>query len=306
MGDRFVQRYYNSAYGRYRLPLLRYLLSAAEHIEGLKMDRYAVLGHPITHSLSPQIHALFARQTKQTLDYSGIELPVSSFETRVWQLFQDGYAGFNVTAPFKGDAFDFVDEMTDRARRSRSINTMKKLADGRIFGDTTDGVGLLTDIRDHLGWPLEHQNILVLGAGGAVRAVIEPILEANPANLVIANRSAQKVEELADDFPAISPSTFDELSGQFDIVINGTSASLSGQVPPLPDGLINAGTKCYDMMYGKNPTSFLRWSAENGALACADGLGMLVAQAAESFYIWRGVRPDVAPVIAALRKSLAD
>jgi len=270
------------------------------------MDRYAVLGHPITHSLSPQIHALFAHQTKQTLQYEGIELPVTSFETRVWQLFKDGFSGFNVTAPFKGDAFDFVDEMTDRAKRSRSINTLKKLDSGRIFGDTTDGVGLLTDIRDNLGWALEDQNVLLLGAGGAVRGVLEPLLAANPASLVVANRTMQKLEELADDFPALSPSTFAELSGQFDIVINGTSASLSGQVPPLPEGLINAGTKCYDMMYGKAPTAFLRWSSANGATACADGLGMLVAQAAESFYIWRGVRPQVAPVIAALRKALAD
>jgi len=268
------------------------------------MDRYAVLGHPITHSLSPQIHTLFAEQTKQDLQYDGIELPITSFETRVWQLFKEGYSGFNVTVPFKGDAFDFVDEMTDRAKRSRAVNTMKKLEDGRIFGDTTDGAGLIFDLVDNLGWALEDQNILILGAGGAVRGVLEPLLEANPASLVLANRTIQKAEELADEFPELTPSTFDELTGQFDIVINGTSASLSGQVPPLPAGLVNAGCKCYDMMYGKEPTSFMVWANEQGVVDTADGLGMLVSQAAESFFIWRGVRPDVRLVIDQLRQTL--
>lgn len=270
------------------------------------MDRYAVLGHPITHSLSPQIHKLFAAQTSQNLSYEGIELPVTSFETRVWQLFKDGYSGFNVTVPFKEDAFDFVDEMTDRAKRSRSVNTLKKLEDGRIFGDTTDGVGLIKDLTENLCWSLQNSSILILGAGGAVRAVIEPLLDADPSQLVIANRTLQKVEELADDFPEISPCAFDELSGQFDIIINGTSASLSGQIPPLPAGLINGGTRCYDMMYGKAPTAFLRFAQENQALALADGLGMLVSQAAESFNIWRGIRPDIKKVIAELRHSLAN
>ena len=268
------------------------------------MDRYAVIGHPITHSLSPQIHTLFAQQTKEELVYEGIELPITSFETRVWQLFKEGYQGFNVTVPFKTDAFDFVDEMTERAKRARAVNTLKKLADGRIFGDTTDGVGLLADLRNNLNWNIEGQNILILGAGGAVRGVLEPLLEANPASLVLANRTMKKVEELADDFPELTPATFDELSGQFDLIINGTSASLSGQVPPLPEGTVNAGSKCYDMMYGKEPTAFMVWAAEQGAVHCADGLGMLVSQAAESFNIWRGVVPDTAAVIEQMRESL--
>ncbi len=268
------------------------------------MDRYAVIGHPIKHSLSPQIHSIFAAQTKQDLVYEGIELPVTSFETRVWQMFKEGYSGFNVTAPFKTDAFDFVDEMSERAKRARAINTLKKMDDGRIYGDTTDGVGLLIDLRENLKWQIENQNILILGAGGAVRGVLEPLLEANPASLVLANRSMKKVEELTDDFPEITPATFDELSGQFDIIINGTSASLSGQVPPLPEGTINAGTKCYDMMYGAEPTAFMVWAAKQGAVHCADGLGMLVGQAAESFAIWRGIRPDSSSVIKEIRKSL--
>ncbi|MDX1341228.1 MAG: shikimate dehydrogenase [Reinekea sp.] len=270
------------------------------------MDRYAVIGHPITHSLSPQIHTLFAAQTKQSLHYEGIELPITSFETRVWQLFKEGFHGFNVTVPFKGDAFDFVDDMTERAKRARAINTLMKLDDGRIFGDTTDGVGLLADLTEQLKWPIEGQNILILGAGGAVRGVLEPLLDANPASLVLANRTLKKVEELADDFPELTPSTFEDLSGQFDIVINGTSASLSGQVPPLPPGTINAGSKCYDMMYGKEPTAFMVWAKKQGAVHCADGLGMLVNQAAESFSIWRGVRPETQPVIEQIRQSLKD
>jgi shikimate dehydrogenase len=270
------------------------------------MDRYAVIGHPITHSLSPKIHTMFAELTGQAMQYEGIELPVTSFETRVWQLFKDGYCGFNVTAPFKNDAFDFVDEMTERAKRARAVNTLKKLPDGRIFGDTTDGVGLLNDLRDNLEWKIENQNILILGAGGAVRGVVEPLLAANPSSLVVANRTLKKVEELADEFPELSPSTFEELSGQFDIVINGTSASLSGQVPPLPAGVINPGTKCYDMMYGKEPTSFMVWAKEQGAVHCADGLGMLVGQAAESFHIWRDVRPDTQAVVEKIRQSLVS
>ncbi|MEJ2043143.1 MAG: shikimate dehydrogenase [Reinekea sp.] len=270
------------------------------------MDRYAVIGHPITHSLSPQIHTLFAKQTQQDLQYEGIELPVTSFETRVWQLFKDGYCGFNVTVPFKMDAFDFVDEMTERAKRARAVNTLKKLDDGRIFGDTTDGVGLLKDLVENLHWEIKDKNILILGAGGAVRGVLEPLLGLDPKSIQVANRTLKKAEELGDEFPEITPCTFDELSGQIDIIINGTSASLSGQVPPIDEALVNASTHCYDMMYGKESTAFLKWARQHGAQHCADGLGMLVAQAAESYEIWRNVRPQTKPVIDALRASLSE
>jgi shikimate dehydrogenase len=268
------------------------------------MDRYAVIGHPITHSLSPQIHTLFAAQTSQSLAYEGIELPLTSFETRLWQLIKEGYLGFNVTVPFKGDAFDFVDELTERAKRARAVNTIKILADGRTIGDTTDGVGLFNDLRQHLNWALEDTNILVLGAGGAVRGVLEPLIAANPASLTLANRTLEKAEELADDFPEITPSSFAELSGRFDIIINGTSASLSGLLPPIPEALINPSVKCYDMMYSAEPTAFLKWAASLGAVDLADGLGMLVGQAAESFHYWRGVSPDVQPVIDEIRQQL--
>lgn len=268
------------------------------------MDRYAVIGHPITHSLSPKIHTIFAEQTAQRLMYEGIELPLTSFETRLWQLIKDGYRGFNVTMPFKGDAFDFVDELTERAKRARAVNTIKILADGRTMGDTTDGVGLLNDLQQHLKWQLENTNILVLGAGGAVRGVLDPLIEANPASLTLANRTIEKAEELADDFPEITPCSFKDLHGRFDLIINGTSASLSGLLPPIPENLINPNVKCYDMMYSAEPTAFLMWAMSLGAVEVSDGLGMLVGQAAESFDSWRGVRPQVQPVIDAIRQQL--
>jgi shikimate dehydrogenase len=270
------------------------------------MDRYAVIGHPITHSLSPQIHTLFAAQTQQDLEYEGIELPLTSFETRLWQLIKDGVRGFNVTVPFKGDAFEFVDELTERAKRARAVNTIKVLDDGRTIGDTTDGVGLLNDLQNHLKWKVEDANILVIGAGGAVRGVLEPLIEANPSAITLANRTVEKAEVLADDFPELIPCAFEDLRGQFDIIINGTSASLSGHLPPIPESLINPGTKCYDMMYGAEPTAFLRWAANLGAVELADGLGMLVGQAAVSFEYWRGVAPEVQPVIDSLRAQLSQ
>lgn len=268
------------------------------------MDRYAVLGHPIKHSLSPQIHAAFARQTGQDLEYEAIELPVTSFETRVWQMFKDGYHGFNVTVPFKEDAHDFADDLTERAKRSRAVNTLMQKEDGRILGDTTDGPGLVFDLIEQLGWQVKDRNILILGAGGAVRGVLESLLDCDPAHVVLANRTLAKAEDLTDDFPEIAPSAFEDLSGRFDLIINGTSASLSGHLPPLPDGLLTPGTYCYDMMYSKNETAFNRWARAQGAAACADGLGMLVGQAAVSFEIWRGVRPDPVAALEELRKLL--
>ncbi|WP_108126583.1 shikimate dehydrogenase [Saccharospirillum mangrovi] len=268
------------------------------------MDRYAVLGHPIKHSLSPDIHAAFARQTGQKIDYQAIELPVTSFETRVWQLFKDGYKGFNITVPFKVDAHDFADELTERAKRARAVNTLTLTEDGRILGDTSDGAGLVFDLVEQLGWELAGKNLLILGAGGAVRGVLEPLLERGPAQLVLANRTLAKAEALTEDFPEVAPLAFDELSGHFDLIINGTSASLSGQLPPLPEGLLSVDTFCYDMMYGKEETVFNRWARSQGAVHCADGLGMLVGQAAVSFELWRGVRPDPTPVLKGLREQL--
>jgi shikimate dehydrogenase len=269
------------------------------------MDRYAVLGHPIKHSLSPVIHAAFARQTGVEMVYEAIELPVTSFETRVWRLFRDGYCGFNITAPFKQDAHDFADDLTERAQRARAVNTLVRQENGRILGDTTDGQGLVFDLETLLNWTIADRNVLILGAGGAVRGVLETLLARNPANFVLANRTLAKAEELADDFPEISPSSFADLSGRFDIIINGTSASLSGHLPPLPDGLITPDTCCYDMVYSNQETPFNRWAREQGAGHCSDGLGMLVGQAAVSFELWRGITPDTLPVLAQLRAELA-
>lgn len=268
------------------------------------MDRYAVLGHPIKHSLSPDIHTAFARQTGQDLEYQAIELPVTSFETRVWQLFKDGYKGFNITVPFKKDAHDFADVLTERAKRAGAVNTLTLTDDGRILGDTSDGAGLVFDLVEQLGWSLAGKNLLILGAGGAVRGVLEALLACGPAQLALANRTLAKAEALTDDFPEVAPMSFEEISGRFDLVINGTSASLSGQLPPLPEGLVNAETYCYDMMYGKEETVFNRWARSRGVTHCADGLGMLVGQAAVSFEIWRGVRPDPTPVLQGLREQL--
>lgn len=269
------------------------------------MDRYAVLGHPIKHSLSPVIHAAFARQTGESVEYEAIELPVTSFETRVWQMFRDGYSGFNITAPFKQDAHDFADDLTERAKRARAVNTLIKQQDGRILGDTTDGEGLLYDLETLLKWQLTDRNVLILGAGGAVRGVLETLLSRNPANLVLANRTLAKAEELTDDFPEISPCSFAEISGRYDLIINGTSAGLSGNLPPLPGGLITPDTHCYDMSYSKDETAFNRWARSQGAQHCSDGLGMLVGQAAVSFQLWRGVMPDTLPVLEQLRDELS-
>lgn len=268
------------------------------------MDRYAVLGHPIKHSLSPQIHAAFARQTGEQLEYEAIELPVTSFETRVWQMFRDGFKGFNVTVPFKKDAHDFADDLTERAKRAGAVNTLLQQEDGRILGDTTDGAGLVYDLEDQLNWQITDRNILILGAGGAVRGILEPLLERKPAQVVLANRTLANAEKITDDFPEIAPCSFEELTGHFDIIINGTSASLSGHLPPLPEGLVTPETCCYDMMYGKGETAFNKWAREQGAKACADGLGMLVGQAAVSFEIWRGVKPEPGAVLDELRANL--
>jgi shikimate dehydrogenase len=196
-------------------------------------------------------------------------------------------------------------KLTERAKRARAVNTLVKQSDGRILGDTTDGEGLLYDLETLLKWTLYDRNVLILGAGGAVRGVLETLLSRNPANLVLANRTLAKAEELTDDFPEISPSSFTELSGRFDLIINGTSAGLSGNLPPLPDGLITPDTHCYDMSYSKDETAFNRWARSQGAQHCSDGLGMLVGQAAVSFQLWRGLMPETLPVLELLREELS-
>jgi len=272
------------------------------------MDRYCVFGNPIGHSKSPLIHRLFAEQTGQALTYDARLAPLDDFVGDARAFFADGLGG-NVTVPFKEEAFRLADELTERARRAGAVNTLKKLADGRLLGDNTDGAGLTRDLQDNAGFSLAGKRILVLGAGGAVRGVLEPFLAQKPAVLVIANRTVAKAEQLVREFADLGPlvaAGFDWIDAPVDLIVNGTSASLGGELPPIAPSLIQPGhTLCYDMMYGREATAFNRWAAEQGAARCLDGLGMLVEQAAEAFELWRGVRPDTAPVLAELRRQLA-
>lgn len=268
-------------------------------------DRYCVFGNPIAHSKSPAIHAAFAAQTGEDIEYSAIAAPLDDF-AGAWRRFTaEGGRGANVTVPFKEEAYRLCDTLSRRAQRAGAVNTLVLGKNGLTYGDTTDGVGLVHDLGHH-GVALAGARILVLGAGGAVRGVLEPLLAAQPASLMIANRTAGKAEALAADFGdlgTISGGGFEATAGAYDLVINGTSASLAGDLPPLPDDLFAEGATAYDMMYGAEPTVFLRWAAERGART-VDGLGMLVEQAAESFFQWRGKRPDTAPVREVLRRSL--
>lgn len=272
------------------------------------MDRYAVIGNPIGHSKSPRIHAAFAAQTGQALTYEAILGPLNGFAASAAAFRDAGGRGMNVTVPFKLDAFAFADRLTPRARAAGAVNTLVFGTDGTL-GDNTDGAGILHDITTNLGFPVAGQRVLLLGAGGAARGAVLPLIDAKPTRLTIANRTATKAVDLAAAFAdaAIAPNGcgFADLAGrQFDLVINATSASLSDAAPDLPPGLYAAGSLAYDMMYGKGETPFLAAARAQGAARLADGLGMLVEQAAESFFLWRGVRPDTAPVLAELRAGL--
>ncbi|WP_299261113.1 shikimate dehydrogenase [uncultured Kushneria sp.] len=266
---------------------------------------YAVFGNPVAHSKSPQIHAGFAEQLADPVRYEARLVPVDDFYGH-WRAFlTEGGRGANVTVPFKQQAATLADRLSERARQAGAVNTLMVGDSGEVIGDNTDGAGLLLDIK-RLEAPLEGARILVLGAGGAVRGVLEPLLEAGPSELVIANRTVEKATALAELFDArgrIRGCGFEEIEGRFDLVINATSASLAGALPPLPETLFNEGALAYDMMYGAAPTVFLEW-AQAFEVRCVDGLGMLVGQAAESWYQWRGTRPDTTPVLETLRADL--
>ncbi|RJF97779.1 shikimate dehydrogenase [Noviherbaspirillum saxi] len=269
------------------------------------MDRYGVIGNPIAHSKSPEIHAQFAAQTGQHMAYERILAPLDAFSQTVRDLMAQGFGGANVTVPFKLEAHTLASTLTERAQAAGAVNTLK-FEQGTILGDNTDGVGLVTDITENAGLSLSGKRILLLGAGGAARGVILPLLAKAPGQLVIANRTVAKAEELAAQFESkghVSPSAFTTLDQPFDLVINATSASLSADVPPVSPTVFGRGALAYDMMYGKAPTVFMRFAAQHGA-SVRDGLGMLVEQAAESFQLWRGVRPGTAEVFAALRAKL--
>jgi shikimate dehydrogenase len=269
-------------------------------------SHYAIFGNPVSHSKSPLIHAEFARQTSQDMDYRAILAPLDAFVETVAAFRASGGMGANVTVPFKHQAYQLATRHTDRARAARAVNTLKFEDDGSVLGDNTDGAGLVRDITQNLACPVAGKRMLLLGAGGAASGVVLPLILCSPAEIVIANRTREKAILLADDFKQhgkISGCGFDEISGNFDVVINATSASLKGELPPLPDTLFNSGALAYDMMYGREDTPFMAWARTHGATHVSDGLGMLVEQAAESFFLWRGVRPATLPVIELLRAA---
>lgn len=270
------------------------------------LDRYAVIGNPIEHSKSPQVHALFAQQTGQAMHYERLLAPIDRFAESVHSFIAQGGRGANVTVPFKLDAFALAQELTPRAQAAGAVNTLSFSADG-IKGDNTDGIGLVRDITRNAGMPLRRRSVLLLGAGGAARGVILPLMEEHIARLVIANRTQPRALELAQQFShsdvPVSYAAFDQLDQCFDVIINATSASLDAELPPLPDGVFGPQTLAYDMMYGAQPTIFMQHAARQGAKV-RDGLGMLIEQAAESFFVWRGVRPETAPVYQWLRGQL--
>ncbi|MGB0187419.1 MAG: shikimate dehydrogenase [Aequoribacter sp.] len=271
--------------------------------------KYAVFGNPIKQSRSPFIHAEFAKQTGMSFQYRAIRVELDDFERSVIDFFKAGGSGLNVTVPFKEQAYQLASRHSARAVRAKACNTLKPDGDG-VYGDNTDGIGLIRDMVANHGWNLRGARVLLLGAGGAARGVMEPLLRESPECLVVANRTLTKAETLAQEFADLGKvwaRDLTDLSAElaFDVIINATSAGLKGETPDLPDSLLGDRCCCYDMVYGAEPTAFMRWAAENAAWAVSDGLGMLVEQAAESFYIWHQERPDTASVINHLRGSLA-
>lgn len=270
----------------------------------LPLDRYVVLGNPIAHSKSPLIHRLFAEQTQQNMDYQAVFVPLDGFEQTVTALFAKGIQGCNITIPFKQNAWNFAHELSPYAQTAGALNTLMICPDQRIYGHNTDGLGMMRDLRVNKQVAIQGKKVLVLGAGGAVRGIIQPLLEAEPAYVLLANRTASTALELARDFKNLGELQglgLEAITGSFDLIINGTAASLQGGMPPLPVACLAEGGVCYDMMYGNEPSPFMRWAYENHAAQVFDGIGMLIEQAAEAFELWRGIRPDTQPVFAALK-----
>lgn len=267
-------------------------------------DRYAVIGNPIAHTKSPMLHAAFAQQCGEDIRYEALLAPLGGFAEAVDEFRRQGGKGLNITVPFKIDALRYADHLTPRARLAQAVNTLT-FDDQGVFGDNTDGIGLVLDIQDRLRFNLKGKRILVLGAGGAARGAVLPILEQNPASLMIVNRDVAKAETLQMQFAEFSDidiGNYDALAGRkFDLVVNATSAGLAGEHLPLPQGLFGERSLAYDMVYGDSETPFQQDASRLGATRTSDGLGMLIAQAAESFFIWRGIRPDIAPVLQLLR-----
>ncbi len=278
----------------------------------VKTDIYAVFGNPISHSKSPFIHGQFAAMTHQAMTYEAILAPVDGFEESLRHFFSNGGKGANVTVPFKEQAFALCQSLSAEAELAGAVNTLILQADGTIRGDNTDGLGLVADLMANLG-SLQHKKVLLVGAGGAARGCILPLLKAGIGQLVITNRTQSKAQQLVDIFSEVEAGLYrdklsavatNELTGEYDVVINSTSASLAGELPAIPASVIGTHTACYDMMYGAELTAFNQWVLSQGAAKVIDGLGMLVGQAAKSFALWRGVEPDSQRVLNLLREQL--
>ncbi len=271
-------------------------------------DAYAVMGNPIKHSRSPDIHTAFAKQTSQRIEYTATQVDLGGFDQAVGNFFANGGKGLNVTVPFKQEAWQLADELGAEAKQAGAVNTLLMNAEGQLVGRNTDGIGLVRDILSNHGGAITDKRILLVGAGGAARGVIQPLLDEKPATLVIVNRTPDRAYNLAQAFSErgnVSGVGFDDLGEQsFDLIINATAASLQGEVPPLPDTVCAENCWCYDMMYSAKPTPFVIWGQQHGAIKSVDGLGMLVEQAAESFFLWRGVRPETTSVILSIRGAL--
>jgi len=271
-------------------------------------DEYALLGHPVSHSRSPFIHARFAADTGEDLRYHAVDVPPGRFPAALRALRARGARGANVTVPFKQEAYTLAEELTERARRAGAVNTLSFEPGGPIVGDNTDGVGLLRDLKVNHEIELVARSVLLIGAGGAARGVLDPLLAEHPARVVIVNRTQARAVRLAARYASLGDlraRSFAALVGErFDLIINASAASIAGQLPPLPDALLASSACCYDLMYAARATPFVTWARVQGAAQALDGLGMLVEQAAESFHCWRGVRPRTAPVIVALAAEL--
>ena len=269
---------------------------------------FAVFGNPIQHSKSPIIHTLFAQQYAQQIEYRAVHVELDDFVQATSRFFEAGGAGLNVTVPFKHEAFALAHRNSERSLRAGAVNVLTLADDGLIDGDNTDGIGLIRDLIANLGWTVQGLRVLLVGAGGAARGVLEPLLREQPRELLVVNRTAARAVALASEFADIGPlegGAFDLIGArQFDLIINATSAGLSGAVPALPSSMLAENSRCYDMVYGAVPTPFLRWSADHAAGAVSDGLGMLVEQAAEAFYLWRQLRPETYSVISQLRAAM--
>ncbi len=264
--------------------------------------RYAVFGHPISHSLSPRIHTVFAEQTAQhNMLYTAIDVSKQNFQAAITDFYHQGGKGLNCTVPLKELAFECADELSQRALRCGAVNTLLFQSDGGIYADNTDGVGLLRDLTHNLKLSLCDKRLLILGAGGATRGILESLLQEKPKQIVIVNRTIEKAKALAElfaDLGNVNGCGYNDLGNQsFDLILNATAASLHGELPPLADTLLNPNAACYDLAYGLEPTPFVTWGREHGAALSVDGIGMLVEQAAEAFLIWRGVRPETQALI---------